>query len=183
MFGPGRAPVFPSLPRGDEVARFETYAEAQQAVDRLVQADFPVQALSIIGNDMKSVERVTGRLSWGRAAGAGAVTGLWLGLFLGVLSSFFLPAAENGGLGYLFGAVLIGAAFGILYGVVSYALTRRRRDFSSVMQVLASSYSLIADGETANRARNVLGTGLGTPAAASAPVAPPPADDGPITPA
>ena len=153
-FGASRRMSFPKPPTGDVLATYDSYEEAQKAVDRLAHADFPVQAASIVGNDMKSVERVTGRLSWGRAAGAGAASGLWLGLFLGIVTVTFSTTA---GPGYLFGAVLIGAAFGMLFGLVSYALTRSRRDFSSVMQVVASSYSLIVDPEVSNRARNVLG--------------------------
>ncbi|MDH2445324.1 hypothetical protein QDR37_15340 [Amnibacterium sp. CER49] len=152
-FGTSRRVSFPKPPTGDILATYDTYEEAQSAVDVLAHADFPVQAATIVGNDMKSVERVTGRLSWGRAAGAGAASGLWLGLFLGVLSITFTPAS---GIGYLVGALLIGAAFGMLFGLGGYALTRNRRDFSSVMQVVASSYSLVVDPEVANRARNVL---------------------------
>jgi len=162
-FGASRRMSFPKPPSGETIATYDSYEDAQQAVDVLAHADFPVQAASIVGNDMKSVERVTGRLSWGRAAGAGAVSGIWLGLFLGVVTLFFSTQA-NPGVGYLVGAVLLGAAFGILYGLLSYAVTRRRRDFSSVMQVVASSYSLVVDPEVANRARNVLGVG---PAAAT----------------
>ena len=155
LLGGGRPVAFPTLPTGDVIATYDTYQEAQSAVDKLAETDgFPVQTTAIVGNDMKSVERVTGRLSWGRAAGAGAASGLWLGLFLGIVTVTFSTTA---GPGYLFGAVLIGAAFGMLFGLVSYALTRSRRDFSSVMQVVASSYSLIVDPEVSNRARNVLG--------------------------
>jgi hypothetical protein len=35
------------------------------------------------------VERVTGRLTKARAAGAGAVSGLWLGLLFGLLIGLF----------------------------------------------------------------------------------------------
>lgn len=170
-FGTSRRLSFPKPPSGDVIATYDSYEGAQDAVDRLAHADFPVRAASIVGNDMKSVERVTGRLSWGRAAGAGAASGLWLGLFLGVVTLFFSTRA-NPGVGYLFGAVLLGAAFGMLFGLISYALTRRRRDFSSVMQVVASSYSLVVDPEVANRARNVLGLGLGTTTVTDATAAP-----------
>lgn len=150
------------LPTGDVVATYPTYREAQAAVDRLAGEDgFPVQAAAIVGNDMKSVERVTGRLSWGRAAGAGAASGLWLGLLLGLVTTIFTPPTSNFGFGYLIGALLLGAAFGMLFGLASYALTRNRRDFSSVMQTVASSYSLVVAPEAANRARNLLGLGAG----------------------
>ena len=163
FFGGGRQVVFPTLPTGDVIATYGTYQEAQSAVDKLADSEgFPVQAAAIVGNDMKSVERVTGRLSWGRAAGAGAASGLWLGLLLGLVTTLFTPASANPGEGYLVGAVLLGLAFGILFGLISYAFTRNRRDFSSVMQVVASSYSLVVNPDVANRARNVLGLGVGT---------------------
>ena len=163
LFGGGRPVAFPTLPTGDVIATYGTYQEAQAAVDKLAETDgFPVQAAAIVGNDMKSVERVTGRLSWGRAAGAGAASGLWLGLLFGLVTTIFTPASANPGTGYLLGAVLLGAAFGMVFGLISYALSRNRRDFSSVMQVVASTYSLVVNPEVSNRARNVLGVTQGT---------------------
>jgi len=93
-FGASRRMAFPKPPSGDVIATYDSYEGAQEAVDRLAHADFPVQAASIVGNDMKSVERVTGRLSWGRAAGAGAASGLWLGLFLGLVTLIFSTRAN-----------------------------------------------------------------------------------------
>ena len=84
-FGTSRRPGFPVPPRGEVIANYDTYEAAQDAVDKLAHADFQVRSASIVGNDLKSVERVTGRLSWGRAAGAGAASGLWLGLFFGLV--------------------------------------------------------------------------------------------------
>ncbi len=158
LLGGGRRVAFPTLPTGDVIATYDTYQEAQSAVDKLAETEgFPVQTTAIVGNDMKSVERVTGRLSWGRAAGAGAASGLWLGLLFGLVTTIFTPANANPGTGYLFGAVLLGAAFGIVFGLISYAVSRNRRDFSSVMQVIASTYSIVVPPEVANRARNILG--------------------------
>ncbi|MEJ3405881.1 general stress protein [Rathayibacter sp. YIM 133350] len=145
---------YPTLPRGEVVASYETYAEAQQAVDRLAHADFPVKQLSIIGSDLKTVERVTGKMSYGRAALAGAASGAWLGTFFGLLMFIFLPT--GGSIGFVLAAVLIGAGFGMLFGIVTYSVNRRRKDFTSTMQVLATSYSVIVDPEFGNRARNIL---------------------------
>ena len=47
--------------------------------------------VSIVGNDLKMVERVTGRLSYPRVALSGALSGMWFGLFVGVMLSFFTP--------------------------------------------------------------------------------------------
>ena len=162
------------------MATYNTYAEAQAAVDRLAKADFPVKALSIIGNDLKSVERVTGKLTWGRVALAGAASGAWLGIFFGLL--FFLFSPDGSSLPFVFAAVLIGAGLGMLFGIVTYSISRRRRDYTSTMQVIASNYQVVVDAALVNRARNLL-TGQGdrapvavaeaTPAAAPAPEKPP----------
>jgi hypothetical protein len=153
MGGRGRRAV-PTIPRGDTVATFHSYSDAQNAVDTLAQADFPVKQIFIVGSDLKSVERVTGKLTYGRAALAGTISGVYLGVFIGLLLFIVAPATMT--FVYAIAAVLIGAGFGMLFGVVTYAINRRRRDFTSVMQVLASSYSLIVEPGLVNRARNAL---------------------------
>ncbi len=147
----------PTLPKGEVVASYETYFDAQQAVDRLVKADFPVEDVSIVGNDLKSVERVTGKLTWGRAAGAGALSGLWLGVFLGVVLLLFSPDNPNL-LSVAAGAAMLGAAFGMLFAIASYAFTRRIRDYTSTQAVIATSYTLVVKSESSSRAANILGT-------------------------
>ena len=146
--------LFPTMPRGEVVATYETYVDAQQAVDVLARADFPVDKVSIVGSDLKSVERVTGKLTWGRVALAGAASGAWLGIFFGLLLLIFSPTVSYA---FVIAAVLIGAGFGMLFGIVSYAINRRRRDYTSVMQVIATSYSVLVDADLVNRARNLLG--------------------------
>jgi hypothetical protein len=164
--------LFPTLPRGEIVATFETYPEAQQAVDVLARADFPVDKVSILGSDLKSVERVTGKLTWGRVALAGAASGAWLGIFFGLLLIVFSPTVS---LAFVLAALLMGAGFGMLFGLVSYAINRRRRDYTSVMQVIATSYSVLVDSELGNRARNLLESGGAGEHAATAPGWTPPA--------
>lgn len=142
-----------AVPRGDVVASFAAYAEAQQAVDGLIKAEFPVDRVAIVGSDLKTIEQVTGKLTWGRVALAGAASGAWLGLFLGVLFGLF---SSDGAVGLIGAAVLIGAGFGMLFGVVSYAINRRRKDFTSLTQVLAGRYDLIVDPALSGRARVLL---------------------------
>ncbi|MFZ4894124.1 general stress protein [Plantibacter sp. Mn2098] len=153
MFNRRTPPAFAGIPRGESVASFGSYEAAQAAVASLAHADFPVREVSIIGSDLKSVERVTGKLSYGRAAGAGAISGAWLGLFLGLVLIIFNPTTEIVLVG---AAVLMGAAFGMLFGIVSYSVTRRRRDYTSATLVVASTYEVIVGPELANRARNLL---------------------------
>jgi hypothetical protein len=143
-----------TIPRGEIVASYDSYAEAQSAVDRLAHADFPIAEVSIVGSDLKSVERVIAKQSYGRAAISGALSGLWLGLFFGFFLVVLSPAETS--LPFIAAASLIGAGFGLILRVVTYSISRRRRDFTSVMQVIATSYSLIVGAEVANKARNVL---------------------------
>ncbi|PJJ71596.1 hypothetical protein CLV46_1145 [Diaminobutyricimonas aerilata] len=150
LFG-RRGPNQPSLPRGEVLGTYDTYPEAQQIVDRLAKAEVDVSRVSIVGNDLKTVERVTGRLTYGRAAAAGAASGAWFGLFFGVLLTFVTP-----NLLFLGAAVLIGAGFGMLFGLVTYAVNRRVRDFTSQTQVLASNYQIIVAPDVLVRAQDAL---------------------------
>jgi hypothetical protein len=148
------------------VARFDDYEAAQRAVDRLSDNGFPVEKLDIVGSDLRLIERVTGRLTNMRAAGAGAVSGLWAGLLIGVLLGLFTT-----GHAWL-GVVAVAAAFGVLggavFGFARHAATRGQRDFSSVRVLSAGRYDLIARGGSADQARAML-TELDLAPAADAP--------------
>jgi hypothetical protein len=169
----------PTPPRGDTIARYATYLEAQRAVDYLSDQAFPVQFVTIVGTGLRMVERVTGRLTYPKVAGASALSGAWLGLFFGLLLSLF--GGTNGGI--LVPAILFGAGFGILWGIITYSLTGGRRDFTSQSQVVASEYEVLCLTDQAGRARELLGRlqaegqvhSLGEgPGAGSNPYAPPP---------
>lgn len=166
--GSRRAPGVPTLPRGESIGRYESYLDAQRAVDFLSDERFPVQSVTIVGTDLKMVERVTGRLTYPRVAGAGLASGAWFGLFVGLLLSLFAPTGQGVP---LLAAILLGAGFGMLFGLISYALTRGRRDFTSTSQIVASEYELLCAPERAQAAREILwrlpnGQGAGSDAAA-----------------
>jgi hypothetical protein len=98
---------------------------------------------------------VTGKLTYGRAALAGALSGAWFGLFFGIILILFTGGATLA-LGLVAAAALIGAGFGMLLGLVGYAINRRRRDFTSTHQVLASNYQIIIDPSLTAKAQSVL---------------------------
>ena len=152
LFG-RRTPGLPTLPKGDVLGTYETYLEAQGIVDRLSKADLDVAKLAIVGNDLKTVERITGKLSYARAAGSGAASGAWFGLFIGVV---FLLFAASVNFALIGAATFIGAGFGMLFGIASYALGRRRRDFTSTHQVLASNYQVIIEPGLLTKAQELL---------------------------
>lgn len=187
--GQARIPRTPTPPQGETVARYDTYVEAQRAVDHLADKSFPVQMVTIVGADLRMVERVTGRLSYPRAAIGGFVSGAWFGLFVGLLLTLF---SEPGGSSPLLAAILIGGAFGLLFSVLTYSLSRGRRDFTSSSQIVASSYAVLCKAEKAHQARQLLaevgGVTQGWPervapaAPAAPPVAPPAPQPAPTTP-
>ncbi|MEJ5915059.1 general stress protein [Pseudokineococcus sp. 1T1Z-3] len=156
LFSParGRQGGVPTAPTGQEVASYETYAAAQSAVDFLSDEEFPVQHVTIVGTDLRMVERVLGRLTYGRVAGAGFASGAWLGLLIGLLLFLFSP--PEAGLLTILPAVLIGGAFGVTLSLVSYAATRGRRDFTSVSQIVASRYAIFCAAEQVGPVREVL---------------------------
>ncbi|MEB4615963.1 general stress protein [Leucobacter sp. M11] len=152
---PRQATIFPEIPKGDVISTYDSYHDAQLAVDALARANFPVANLAILGNDIRSVERVTGKLTYGRVALMGALSGAYLGLFFGLILYIFQP--DNSGiLGVFLAAVAIGAGFGMLFGVLSYAMNRNRRDFSSVMQLVATRYDVITEPQFVQDARQIL---------------------------
>jgi len=154
MLGSRVRPLDPVSAAWNTVARFDDYETAQRAVDRLSDDGFPVENLDIVGSELRLVERVTGRMTRGRASSVGALRGLWAGLLIGILlglftsgHSFLAVAATGAALGVLWGAVL---------GYMAHAGTKGQRDFSSVRQLVATHYDLIARGGTVDRARSML---------------------------
>lgn len=61
------------------IATFDDYAGAQRLVDRMSDDGFPVEHVRIVGDNVRTVEQVTGRLTRGRAAMAGAAWGAIFG--------------------------------------------------------------------------------------------------------
>ncbi|KQR82776.1 hypothetical protein ASF98_01890 [Arthrobacter sp. Leaf337] len=175
IFGAPKAGVpngpdeFRTVPAGDTVGSYTSYLDAQKAVDYLADQQFPVQLVSIVGNDLKMVERVTGRLSYPRVALSGALSGMWFGLFVGVMLSFFSP---TGGYFSIVTSVLMGAAFFMLFGIVTYATQRGKRDFTSTSQVVATNYDVVVAFEASHEARRMLQQLPMTPSDASAGSAP-----------
>ncbi len=134
-----------------------TYQDAQRAVDYLSDREVEVSGIQIVGTDLRMVETVTGRLSYGRAAGAGMVTGAWFGLLIGMLLGLFAnPDQDPSWTTLLLLGLLWGALFGIVYGLIAHAATRGRRDFSSRSKLEASQYQVTCPVEIAGRARQTL---------------------------
>jgi len=146
---------YSDIPRGQVIGSYDTYAEAQRAVDFLSDKQFPVQHVSIVGSDLRMVENVLGRLTRGRAAMAGAASGAWFGLFVGVLLSLFAEEGTNA-IVLILSAVVYGAVFGAIFGFAGHALTGGKRDFTSRSKIVASAYEVRCVWAEADRARDIL---------------------------
>ena len=136
------------------LGRYSRYEDAQKAVDYLSDHDFPVQNVLIVGTDLKQLERVTGRLTRGRVAMGGLLSGVWLGLFVGLIFALFDTQAT--GVGSILLTMVFGAAFGLMWALIGYQVTGGSRDFTSVTQVVATQYELLVEHRHAQRARELL---------------------------
>ena len=134
---------------------FDEYAQAQHVVDYLSDNEFPVQNVAIVGTELRSVERVTGRLTRGKVAAAGALSGLWMGLFVGIAFALF---SKQGQIGFLVTTPMLGAVFGLVWSQLGFTAATRggTRDFSSVSQVVATKYEVLVEHNLAERARELL---------------------------
>jgi uncharacterized membrane protein len=146
------------------VAEYPTYADAEQAVERLTKANFPVERVTIMGRGIQMVERVTGKVTWIDSVIRGMLTGALAGFLVGwlfgvfdwfnpIVSSFWLAID-----GLWFGALV-----GSLFGFISWLFIRGRRDFGSIGGLQAERYELHVDEELADEAERIL-----SPAAAPA---------------
>jgi hypothetical protein len=139
------------------IATFQSYGEAERAVDYLSDRHFPVERVAIVGYDVKLVEQVVGRLNYGGAAlrgsGSGAIVGLLIGWLFG-LFNWVQPLVASLALaayGLIFGAVV-----GALWGLIFHAMQGGRRDFAAIRMMVPSRYEVLADNEVADEAIRLL---------------------------
>ena len=132
---------------------YEDYAQAQKVVDYLSDQEFPVENCMIVGTELKQVERVTGRLTTGRVALGGLLSGVWLGLFVGLIISLF---GDENTLLVIASVAAYGAVFGVIWALVGYAATRGQRDFSSVSRIVATRYEVLVEHKLLARGQELL---------------------------
>lgn len=144
---------------------YATYAEVQAVVDMLADKEFPVQHTLIVGTDLKLMERVTGRQTWGRVLLGGVLSGMWMGLFIGIMFALFteLPLIT------VVSSVLIGMVFFTVWSALGYAASGGKRDFTSMTSTIPMQYELLVEHRHAEEARRLLAEeGTTRPASLSA---------------
>jgi hypothetical protein len=142
-----------SMPLGGvQVGSYDSYEQAQAAVDYLSDEKFPVENVTIVGSDLRQIEQVTGRLTTGRAMAAGAAAGAWWGLFVGLLLGIFSSDGSEW-IGTVLVGLVVGLVFGALFGWMGYTATRGRRDFTSTSRIVAGRYDVLCNPAHAEEAR------------------------------
>lgn len=144
---------------GDTVASERDYQAAQKTVSKLIAGEIPARDIAIVGQSVRTIERITGKLGYATAARQGAVNGVLIGLLLSAILVIGNPEVP---MQLFLGFVFIGVALGMILSLVTYAIVRRRRDFASVTQLAADHYEITVQAASLAKARQVLGTGQRT---------------------
>ncbi|KNY07483.1 general stress protein [Microbacterium sp. GCS4] len=143
-----------SRDEGEIVASTRDYEGAQKTVSKLIAQEVPARDITIVGQSVRTVERITGRLGYAAAARSGAINGVLIGLFLAAILVIGNPEVP---IQMFVGFVFIGVALGMILSLVTYAIVRRRRDFASVTQFAADHYEVRVQAASLAKARQVLG--------------------------
>lgn len=144
-----------SLPNGSAAAEFNNYVEAVAYVERMILGEFPATSIAIVGTNLSTVERVRARISYGRIAVSGAMTGSWLGLLVFIVFGTVPSETTPGTTTTLFSlpsAILVGAGFGMLFQVLRFSLSKNKRGFASASQVVANKYEVLVPSELLSQA-------------------------------
>lgn len=142
------------LPRGELLGRYRSYGDAQKVVEHLASSEgFDIKHLSIVGNDLRTVEHIRTRLSYPRVAAGGAAQGALFGAFIGLLIFTFSP--DSTPLDILM-AILMGMAIWMIVGIVGYSVRKGRRDFASSSQLVATTFDVVCDFSVAAQARQLV---------------------------
>ena len=133
---------------------FTSYADAQKAVDSLADQNFPVNNLAIVGTELKLIERVTGRKTWGTVINSGLMNGLSTALMIVFILFLIEPTRDFFGL--VLEAILIGVLIGVGFAALGHRLSRGQRDFTSITQTVPGKFEILCEHRVAVQARDLL---------------------------
>lgn len=142
--------------QGEVLASFGEYPEAVALVEKLVEANFPFTAIAIVGKDLKTVERIRGRMNYGKVALSGATTGAFIGFVL----TLFSPVPEGAdatsiAISNVIQPVVIAAGIGMMFNIIRFAMSRNKRGFMSSSMVMAKEYEVQVPSNLLAQAKEV----------------------------
>ena len=156
-------PLF-KLEYPQSIGVYTTYGDAQKAVDSLADQNFPVGNLAIVGTDLKLIERVTGRKTWGTVLTQGVSSGLSTALMVALIMWFITP--ERSVVSIFAMALLVGIGIGVAFAAIGHLASKGQRDFTSVSQTIPSKFEILCEHKVAADARALLSKGPDARAAA-----------------
>jgi hypothetical protein len=147
------------------VGVYDDIEAAQQAVTRLTEAGFPIDHVSIVGQNLQSETQFNGFVSAGDVAKSSATMGAWVGGLFGLLTGFaalFIPGVGPVLVLGPLAATAIGAAegavgAGVLGGILGAFIERKHiPKFSEHLK--AGKYLVVVHGsqEQVTRASGVM---------------------------
>ena len=140
---------------GETVASVRDYEAAQKTASKLIAGEIPARDIAIVGQGVRTIERITGKLGYATAARQGAVNGVLIGLLLSAILVIGNPEVP---MQLFLGFIFIGVALGMILSLITYAIVRRRRDFASVTQLAADHYEITVQAASLAKARQLLGS-------------------------
>jgi hypothetical protein len=149
-----------AIPTGHVLGEYSSHAEASEAVAKLVAADFPPREIAIVGLDLKLVERIRGRLGYGRIALSGAIAGSWIGMLFAVLFGVGLTNTSEGDANFsieqFVSAIVVGIGLGIIANVLRFSLSSAKPSYLSSSYPVAQRYQVIVPSERAAEASRLV---------------------------
>ena len=136
------------------IVTYSNYLEAERAVDWLSDQGFAVEHVAIVGSGLRSVEQVAGRVTTSRAGLIGAAQGAFIGVLFALLFGLFFVGPAFWAL--LLYAVVGGAIFGGLFGLLAQSAQGGRRDFASATGIQAELYEVQVDETFADEAQRLI---------------------------
>ena len=127
------------------IATTDRYADAEAIVDRLADDGFPVEHITIVGRDLRTVEHVLGRLNAWKAALSGAGSGAVLGLLFALLFGVWFAHDGTSLLGIIVYWTVFGAIIGTVISLIGYAVNGGRRRFAAITTMEAQRFDVLVD--------------------------------------
>ncbi|MEY4554739.1 MAG: hypothetical protein RL197_1166 [Actinomycetota bacterium] len=138
-----------ALPSAEIIAKFDTYENAVEHVEKLLSGNFPVRQIAIVGRGVRTVERLRARVGYPRMALTGALNGA----LLGVVVIAFSPADTFNNYA---STIITFAGIGAIVNILRFSLSRSKRTFSGQNSLLADTYEIQVPKDLKAEAENAL---------------------------
>ncbi len=140
------------------IASYTSFAEAQNALDYLIDHGFHEQSLAIVLKEVSHFEPIPQESNWVFSSGQTALNGAVVGLgisFLALMISMLTPAYQAS-VDLAFSGVAYGALTGGVIGVLTWVFAQKTAAKNAANALRAAQYNVIAQSTDATRAQEVL---------------------------